>query len=63
MVEQGAAIDAKPDDSETPLHLAAHYGQVETTKALLGLGADMMIINEFGIPLHIMEWYTRAVIA
>lgn len=40
LVSQGLPVDSTDDFGETPLHLAALSGNLETVQALLDLGAD-----------------------
>jgi len=41
LIEQGSDINAASSEGWTPLHYAAHSGDVETTELLLSKGADI----------------------
>ena len=41
LIRQGADVNAKNDDGETPLHCAAWEGHQETAQVLLANGADV----------------------
>lgn len=48
-------VDYHSEDGWTPLHLAAHYGHLETARFLLEHGADVQAISQNALanqPLH-----------
>lgn len=45
LVKAGADIDAADTRGDTPLHMAAQFGAIESTKALLDEGADPLLPN------------------
>lgn len=46
------ARDAHTDDGYTPLHLAAHFGQVKAVELLLNRGADGEAVSDNDLRLH-----------
>lgn len=57
-------INYKNQDWETPLHLAASWGRLEITKALIDAGAKVNAKDIFGMtPLHDAALYGRFEIA
>ena len=58
--------NARNENGDTPLHIAAHHGQTEAIAALIAKGADPNARNENGdTPLHIAarEGQTEAIAA
>ncbi|KAJ1562889.1 hypothetical protein HK405_006408, partial [Cladochytrium tenue] len=54
LIDNGANKDAQGSDLETPLQLAAEYGNEEVTKVLLEKGADTAHgMGDRGTPLHL----------
>ena len=52
-VENGADCDSETKAGYTPLHVAAHFGQLNMVKFLLGQGVRVDVQNELGYtPLH-----------
>jgi ankyrin repeat protein len=46
-------IDSRTPEGDTPLHLAAHYGDSEAIGILVAAGADINAIGDMGYtPLH-----------
>lgn len=45
---RGANIEAKRNDGDTPLHLAAWYGQVDLAELLLDRGANIELGSNDG---------------
>jgi len=53
LLEQGAQVDAKDDDGQTPLHLASENGHIESMRELLMKNADVHSKTKKGsTPLH-----------
>merc|ERR1719232_2138070 len=53
LVDSGADCDAETKAGYTPLHVAAHFGQVNMVKFLLANGVRVNVQNELGYsPLH-----------
>ena len=51
---RGARIDARDENGNTPLHLAAIMGFPELTEDLLEWGADVNIVNRSGeLPMEL----------
>jgi ankyrin repeat protein len=48
LINNGANVNAKCNDGNTPLHLASYNVQVQPVKVLIQNGADMFIKNNFG---------------
>jgi len=48
LLERGGGWNEASGGGWTPLHYAAHYGDVETARFLLGLGADIQTSNREG---------------
>jgi ankyrin repeat protein len=44
----GAIIDAKDNEGDTPLHIASHCGHLPIVKALLAVGADILVADNQG---------------
>ena len=52
-VDSGADCDAETKAGYTPLHVAAHFGQINMVKFLLANGVRVNVQNELGYsPLH-----------
>jgi ankyrin repeat protein len=45
LIKEGADVNAVDEDEDTPLHLAAHRGQVEIAKVLIQNGADVNAVD------------------
>ncbi len=54
LIARGADVNAHAADYITPLHFAAHQGDIELVKLLVGYGADLnpVIVNNGYTPLH-----------
>ena len=53
LVSQGADVNAKRDDGDTPLNIAVSFGQSEVVKFLVSQGADVNAKGWYGyFPLH-----------
>lgn len=55
LIRQESVVDAKTEQGQTPLHLAAHSGSVECASLLISNGADInaKTLHEENTPLHI----------
>ncbi|MET3124834.1 hypothetical protein AAKU67_004456 [Oxalobacteraceae bacterium GrIS 2.11] len=47
-VNAGWGVDDRDQNGQTPLHIAAQYGTLETVQRLLALGADPYVADIFG---------------
>jgi len=53
LLKQRLDVNAPDVDGMTPLHWAAHWGELETVKLLLNAGANAKAANRYGVtPLH-----------
>ena len=53
LISEGADVNAKDNDGDTPLHFAAETGDKGIVELLIAKGADINAQDEFGItPLH-----------
>jgi ankyrin repeat protein len=53
LLKQRVDVNAPDVDGMTPLHWAAHWGELETVKLLLAAGANAKAANRYGVtPLH-----------
>ena len=58
LLAKGAEVNAKDEDSETPLHEAASKGHLDVVKALLAKGAEVDAKNKYGkTPLLFAAWH------
>jgi ankyrin repeat protein len=64
LIDEGAEIDARGENGETPLILAILGGHADVTELLIGLGADVMARNARGLtPLHAAAYSGSAELA
>lgn len=57
LLDRGAGANSQRDDLSTPLHLAACYGGLDVTRALLEHKPNLNSRNDHGeTPLHIVTW-------
>src|SRR5262245_43952389 len=49
LVKQRAEVNAAQPDGATALHWAAHWNDLEMTRALLGAGANPNAANDYGV--------------
>ena len=65
LLENGADVDCKTHDYETPLHFAATGGRKETTRLLLknGANANVKSVSRFGTPLLTAAFLGHAEVA
>lgn len=53
LLSEGADVNVKSNDDQTPLHGAAFFGETDTVKELLDKGADVHVKDIHGnTPLH-----------
>ena len=58
LISNGADVNAKDEEGNTALHLAAGFDEVEVIKILVSSGADINAINSAGdTPLHHAVWF------
>ena len=58
LIAAGAKLEAKDQDSKTPLHWAAYKGNQEVVKALVDAGANLEAKNQGGrTPLHVAAYH------
>ena len=51
--QAGACVDARQDEEQTPLHVAARYNDVDVVRALIDTKADVEAVDKLGrTPLH-----------
>ncbi|MBI1216237.1 MAG: hypothetical protein GC185_10530 [Alphaproteobacteria bacterium] len=48
LIDNGATLDATAANSQTPMHLAAHFGSVAVVRTLVEAGADYTLKDSFG---------------
>jgi ankyrin repeat protein len=48
LLDHGANVNEREEDSSTPLDLATHNGHLETVTLLLERGVDVHVLNEMG---------------
>ena len=61
LLRSGAAVDARNDNGETPLHYAAEYDARFTAEELLRQGAAVNIRDRFGYtPLYVAMEYNAS---
>jgi ankyrin repeat protein len=59
----GANTEAKDNDGDTPLHIAALTGHLPVVKALLAVGANILAANNTGrLPVHEAVSYERSAV-
>ena len=64
LLAAGAAVGAKANDGETPLHCAARYGHVEVAEKLLAAGAAVGAKDRDGkTPLDKAVQYNKPAVA
>jgi len=57
LIDAGANINVQGDEGDTPLHMAAYYGEIKIARMLIDAGADETILDNDGLRWEdIINW-------